>query len=356
MKSSTFRSLLTLIVLLIFISSLNCVVQPTFPGKTWKKIDKPEKSGYSAEKLKAVKDFTKSINTAAVVIVVKGVILDEWGDVTKKFQTHSTRKSFLSAVYGNYVKKGIIDLKKTMAELGIDDEPPLSEEEKKATIRDCLEARSGIYHPALYESQSMKALKPERYSQKPGTHWYYNNWDFNVLCTIFEHLTGKKFFDALKTDIADPIGMEDFKVEDGMYFTGKESIHPAYPFRITARDMARFGLLMLRKGKWQDKQVIPEEWVDESTGYYSDAALYSSDGYGYMWWVAKDNNNFPHLPNVKLKEGAYSARGSGGHYLLVIPEYDMVIVHRVNTDVRGNYVTPGNMGRLIKMILDAKIK
>ena len=119
--------------------------------------------------------------------------------------------------------------------------------------------------------------------------------------------------------------------------------------------MARFGLLMLRKGNWNGKQVIPEDWVEESTDYYSDAALYGSDGYGYMWWVAKDNNNYPHLPNVKLEEGTYSARGAGGHYILIIPDHDMVIVHRVNTFERNN-VSSYQMGTLVKMILDAKIK
>jgi CubicO group peptidase (beta-lactamase class C family) len=258
-------------------------------------------------------------------------------------------------LFGKYVTQGIIDLDKTMADLGIDDKPPLSDEEKLATIRDCLKARSGVYHPALYESAGMKALKPKRFSEKPGIHWYYNNWDFNVLGTIFEQLTGKRIFAAIEEEIANPIQMENYKAEDGWYVTGKESIHPAYPFRITARDMARFGLLMLRKGKWQNKQVIPDEWVEESTRYHSDATLYSSSGYGYLWWVARDYNKFPHLPNVKLAEGTYSARGAGGHYILIIPDHDMVIVHRVNTDIRGKKVSKDDFGTLVKLILDAKM-
>jgi len=242
-----------------------------------------------------------------------------------------------------------------MAELGIDDKPPLTEIEKKATIRDCLKARSGIYHTALYESAGMKALKPKRHTQDPGAFWYYNNWDFNVLCTIFEKLTGKKIFEAMEEEIARPIGMEHFSAKDGWYVTGEESIHPAYPFRITAHDFARFGLLMLREGRWNDQQVIPADWIAEITSYYSDAALYASDGYGYMWWVAKQGNKYPHLPNVKLKDGAYSARGAGGHYILVLPEYDMVIVHRVNTYQRGQAVSSSQMGRLVNLILASKI-
>lgn len=329
--------------------------QKRYPGKTWDKIEQPEELGYSSKKLAQARAFSESLKTAAVVIVVDGIILDEWGSVGTKYVTHSIRKSFMSALYGNYVKEGIIDLDKSMHDLGIDDKPPLSEEEKKTTIRDCLKARSGIYHLAQYETLGMKALRPKRYSHAPGTFWYYNNWDFNVLCTIFENLTGKKFFEALEEDICRPIQMEHFTADDGWYGYGEFSIHPAYTFLITARDMARFGLLMLRKGNWNGEQVIPEEWVEESTSYYSNAMLYSRDGYGYMWWVVHRGNLYPHLPHVRLENGAYSAWGSGGHHMFVIPDKDMVVVHRVNTFIRGNRVTNAEMGRLLQMILDAKM-
>jgi CubicO group peptidase (beta-lactamase class C family) len=197
----------------------------------------------------------------------------------------------------------------------------------------------------------MKSLKPARHSARPGTHWYYNNWDFNVLGTIFEKLTGKRIFEALAEEIAQPIGMEHLVPEDGRYVRGEASIHPAYPFRITARDLARFGLLMLRNGSWEGTQVIPADWVEESTRYHSDAALYGSDGYGYMWWVCRKHNKHPHLPNVDIPEGSYSARGAGGHYLIVIPAYDTVIAHRVNTDIKGNMAKRADVGKLVGMIL-----
>lgn len=345
-----------LIIAFFLLVALNGQGQQRFPGSIWEKAGEPEELNYSSDKLTKAKEYTEEIKTAAVVIIVNGIILDEWGEVETKFMTHSTRKSFLSALYGIYVNRGMIDLDKTLEDLEIDDQPPLSEEEKKATVRDCLKARSGIYHPALYESAGMKALKPLRFSEKAGIHWYYNNWDFNATGTIFEKLTGKKIFQALKEDIADPIQMEHYQPEDGWYVTGEESIHPAYPFRITARDMARFGLLMLRKGNWNGRQIIPEEWIRESTAYHSDATLYSCDGYGYMWWVARDNNKYPHLPGVQLPEGTFSARGAGGHYILVIPQYDMVIVHRVNTDLNGNSVSKEEMGRLVDLILQARKK
>jgi len=282
MKHSRIVCKTLLIVILTVFFAVPVSAQHRFPGKTWNIADRPEDLGYSSAKLAEAKQYTEGIKTAAVVIVVNGVIVDEWGEVSRKFMTHSTRKSFMSALYGNYVRNGIIDLDKTLEELGIDDAPPLTEEEKRATVRDCLKARSGIYHTALYESAGMKALKPARHSERAGTNWYYNNWDFNVMCTILKKLTGKMFYETLYEDIAQPIQMENFTPEDGEYVDGEESIHNAYPFIITARDMARFGLLMLRKGNWNGKQVIPEDWVEESTRYHSDATLYRSDGYGYM--------------------------------------------------------------------------
>jgi len=353
MKTKNHAPKLLFNVLLIALVAFSCQKAPEYPGKTWTIAEDPEDYGFSSQKLDEAEKYTETTKTVAVVIVKNGVIADEWGNVEKKYMTHSIRKSFLSALYGNYVKEGTIDLRQTIEEAGITDEPPLSDQEKQATLLDCIKARSGVYHPALYESEGMKALKPERHSVRPGTHWYYNNWDFNVMGTVFEKFTDKKIFKAIEEDIAKPIQMEDYTADDGWYVTGDSSIHPAYPFKITARDMARFGLLMLREGKWEDNQVIPADWVRESTDYDSDATLYSADGYGYMWWVAKDGNKYPHLPNVDIPEGSYSARGAGGHYILVIPDKDMVIVHRVNT-YEDNDVSREEFGKLVSLIFEAE--
>ncbi len=350
----TYSGLTAMVLCVLFISAGSLTAQLTYPGQIWEKIKKPEDVGYSLEKLEAIKEFAdKKLKTAAVVIVINGKILYEWGEIEKEFKVHSVRKSFISALYGNYVKRNIIDLSKTMKDLEIDDIPPLNEQEKMATVGQCLQARSGIYHDAAAETQSMRLLKPERNTYKPGEYWCYNNWDFNVLCTIFEQKTGKRFYEALVNDIAKPIQMEDFDYDDGELMYEDVSIHPAYHFVMSARDMARFGLLMLRSGYWNGKQVIPEEWVEQITSYHSDASLYGTDGYGYMWWVVKEGNKFPHFPFVRLKDGTYSARGAYGQHLIVIPEHDMVIVHRVNSFEEGNLVSYNGMGLLLKMILDA---
>jgi CubicO group peptidase (beta-lactamase class C family) len=323
-----------------------------FPGKTWQRIGSPERLGWSSEKLKAAKAYTATIHTAAVMVVTGGRVLEEWGETAQRFNVHSIRKSFLSALYGIHVREGHINLALTMKELGIDDnEPSLTETEKQATVHDLLKARSGIYHAALYETASMKAARPKRWSHPPGTFWYYNNWDFNALGTIFERLTKSNIFREFKDRIADPIEMQDYRIEDGNYVPGPDSVYPAYPFRMTARDMARFGLLFLRNGSWRGKQIISPEWVRESTNSYSEAD--GSGGYGYLWWVAVNGR---HLPEVELPEGSFSARGAGGHYILVIPKMDLVVVHRVNTDISGRSVSGREFGHLIKLILGAKVR
>ena len=318
---------------LAILAALPALGQPRYPGKTW---ESHRRTTWSEAKLKRARDYSATIKTAAVFIAQDGAVVDAWGETARKFNCHSMRKSLLSALYGIHVQEGSIKVSRTLADLGIDDNAPaLTPIEKQATILDLLKARSGVYHPALYETPGMKAARPLRGSHKPGTFWYYNNWDFNVLGTIFEKLTGSKIFEDFDKHIAQPLEMEDFRVEDGEYFTGPDSIHPAYPFRMTARDLARFGLLFAREGRWRDRQIVPRKWVRESTKAYSEAG--GRDGYGYMWWVRDDS---------------YSARGAGGHYIVVYPKLDLVVVHRVNTD-GPNSVSAEDFETLLDLILDA---
>jgi len=312
------------------------------PQETWEQYKTPEEAGWSSEKLEQAKELYDSLDAAAFMVVHDGKVLISWGDVKRRFMCHSVRKSLLSALYGTHVDDRSIDLNKTLAELNIDDKSPLTETEKQATIRDLLKARSGVYHPAAYETQSMKARRPKRGSHPRDTFWYYNNWDFNTLGTIFEQETGANIFEDFKSRIADPLQMEDFRLMDGYHHLEAEhSIHPAYPFRMSARDMARFGLLYLQKGKWNEKQVLSKEWADESTTSYSETDD-RGGGYGYLWWISGE---FKEL-------GMYSAYGVGTQIISVLPGANLVIVQRVDT-YQGRRTAPNS--RLFNIILDAKV-
>lgn len=343
--------------------------QDAFPGASWRRIASPEKAGWSKEKLAAARQFaeTDSIHTSAVMIVQGGEVVDQWGDFDKKIDAYSVRKSLISALYGIYSSEGLIDISETLEQLGIDDSPdPLTKEEKQARVADLLRARSGVYHLVDFETASMAKNRPTRGSHPPGTFWYYNNWDFNVLGTIFEKKTGLKIGQAFYERIAKPIGMQDFQPDDLFYFGGPASIHSTCHFEITARDLARFGLLYLHHGRWNGKQIVPEAWVEKSSHA---SEMISSNGvnlggYEYLWWI---DYGGVHFPEVSLP-GIYSARGAGAHYLFVIPTLDMVVVHRTDNDPpvrdaktiaeisnRGSISEDrAQFGHLLKLILDAQ--
>jgi CubicO group peptidase (beta-lactamase class C family) len=319
------------------------------PGVEWERATVAE-SGWSEAGLAQARAFSNEIRSSAVFIAQHGKVVAEWGNTTKRTELASVRKSLLSALIGIAVAERTINLDSTMGQLGIDDNPPaLTEVEKTATVRQLLQARSGIYHLALYESPGMTEARPPRGSHVPGTFWYYNNWDFNVLGTIYERATGTGVFEALDLKIAKPIGMQDYRPRDGSYFRGDASIHPAYPIRMSTRDLARFALLYLHGGNWAGRRVVPREWVQESTRAHSISGY--GPGYGYLWWTGFLGDAI--APSVTLPEGSFMAQGAGGQYALVIPALDLVVVHTVDRDTDAPNPSMRGVGRLLWLILKA---
>ena len=218
-------------------------------GHGWQRISDPATLGYSRAGLDSALALAKTMKTSAFMVAVGGRSLLEHGDLTDTSYIASARKSVLSMVYGKYVENGTIRLDETLAEIGIDDRSALLPIERTATVEHLLGARSGVYHPASNPGDAL-VMAPARGSQKPGTYNLYSNWDFNALGTIFEKKTGRSIYDAFEGDIARPIGMEDFhRSVHARQGDSTKSIHPAYHFVLSTRDMARLGQLMLRNGR-----------------------------------------------------------------------------------------------------------
>ncbi len=316
--------------------------EPRFPGREWQNADAGD-AGWSKDKLKVAQEYAREMESTAVMVVQDGRVIASWGDVAQRVRVNSVRKSVLSALYGVAVAEDRIDLGKTLRELGIDDKPPsLTDAEKEATVRDLLMARSGVYHEAASELEHWKARRPARGSHPRGAFWYYNNWDFNALGSIYRQLTGEDIFAAVERRIARPLGMQDFTAADGKYVYARVSSHPAYHMDFSARDLARFGWLYLSSGRWGNRQVIPAAWVAESTKPLSDAR--PSIGYGYLWWISKKDVQL----NVRVGAGTYSARGYGGQYLFVVPARNLVIVH-----LHARHIPDREVGQLLKRIMAA---
>jgi hypothetical protein len=138
--------------------------------------------------------------------------------------------------------------------------------------------------------------------------------------------------------------MEDWRVSDGYYhYELDKSKYPAYPFRMSARDAARFGLLFARSGMWEENRILSENWVNRSS------ALYSIDsdvmGYGLYWWVLREARFLDH--------GMYAALGVGNQFIAVLPKSDIVIVNRADT-YEGERTPMPALLDLIEEVLEAR--
>ena len=322
-----------------------------FPGAIWQKAASPEAAGWSGEKLRAAEEFARtSLKTDAWMLVHKGVVVHEWGPTSKPSDVGSVRKGVLDILAGIHVDRGTFPMDKTLAQLGIDDKEPLTEAEKQATVRHLMQARSGVYHPSGNETAAMKAARPARGSRKPGEFFYYNNWDFNTLGTIFRQTTGKTVFESLRDDLAGPLQMQDFNFDRDVRFTLEgSSVHPAYVMRLSVRDMARVGLLMSRGGQWNSRQLVSRSWVDESTQMHSSTG--PGSGYGYLWWVGLSER---YASRVKFPGKVFLAAGNLGQFILVDPVRDIVIAHKVDFELDPSRdVTSAQFVELLARVLEA---
>ena len=127
-------------------------------------------------------------------------------------------------------------------------------------------------------------------------------------------------------------------------------MHPAYLFRMSARDMARFGVMYQQNGTWKGERILPAEWITESTTAYSIADSASGVAYGYVWNIFPEGSPFAGMFGYL----GYFHTGIGVHVLAIIPEIDLVLVERYDTD--GDWTDPGEVGmELGMMIINARI-
>jgi CubicO group peptidase (beta-lactamase class C family) len=249
----------------------------------------------------------ETLPTTCLLVLRHGRVVYEYGDPTEASYLASARKSILSLLYGRPVADGTIELTSTLEELDIDDVGGLLPIERQATVRDLLTGRSGVYHRSA-SATDLGITLPERGSKLPGTEFHYNAWDPNALATIYEQRTGRRVFDALAEDLAEPLGFQDFDSTRQRSLGRPElSSHLAHHMFLSARDLARVGVLVADGGRWNDRELVPAEWLRKSTAP-------QPERYGYLWWI---------IGPFVLAAGAF------GQYLAVLPKEGLVIVHRV---------------------------
>jgi CubicO group peptidase (beta-lactamase class C family) len=351
------RSLAVLVLIGLAPISAQISTDLVFPGKTWQYVERGDLPafGWSPELLQKTTTFIRdNSHTTGLFVVDRGRVVYQYGDVQELSYVASVRKSILSMLYGYWVENGTIKLDKTLEELKIDDIGGLLPIEKKATIRDVITARSGVYHAASYSGDDL-AEAPARGSQKPGSYMLYSNWDFNVAGAIFEQLTRRDIYDELQAQLAVPLQFEDWD-RTAQHKEGDLTIskYPAYPIWISTRDMARIGYLMLREGNWNGRQAISRDWARRIVGIVTPVQEMNPVrrrdgyfGYGYMWWVwdgPKAAGPF---------KGAYSAVGAVGQWITVFPSLNLVVAHKTH-NIYGRSTSAASWQRIIELLLEAK--
>jgi CubicO group peptidase (beta-lactamase class C family) len=117
---------------------------------------------------------------------------------------------------------------------------------------------------------------------------------------------------------------------------------------MSARDLARFAMLFLHGGKWNNTQVVPENWVKASTLPYSDTG---SGGYGYLWWTGDSASGA--RPKIAFPKGSFWVEGHLGQYAVVTPSLDLIVVNRLDGTLTKRTVSKQQMAHFVQMVVDA---
>jgi CubicO group peptidase (beta-lactamase class C family) len=289
----------------------------------------------------------------AGIILKNGYIVAQWGDVKRVDMTFSVSKSFLSTVAGlvadDHLIKNIDDRVNEYLWDGKFD----GEHNSKITWRHLL-TQSSDWSGCLFDVCDWADRPPKqgtiedwknRKLLEPGSNFEYNDVRVNLLAYSLLEVVRKPLPVVLRERIMDPIGASttwrwygydnSFVNIDGQMI---ESVSGGGHFGggifINTLDQARYGLLFLRKGKWKNKQLISEQWVN-SVGQPSAA----NKSYGLMWWTNQENQ----LGNIS--KNIYYANGFGGNFIVVDNEHDLVIVAR--------WLEPNKIGELVRLVIRA---
>lgn len=334
------------------------------PGVEWEHAS-PESEGFSAARLEALRAFVKTHQTDALMVVSRGHVVFEYGNLSLVSKVASVRKSVLDLLFAVEAQRGLkLDdyLGQTVVQLGLEDKVPFIEPEQHATLEQLMMSRSGIYIPS--GNQDQEKVLPHRGSAYPGTRFFYNNWDFDAAGIAFEKITHKDIFDALRDDLAIPLRLQDFDRARQKKNYSKDSNQFEYATYLSTRDMARLGLFALRSGAWGKTtwgdpgtiqfSTYPTTHFSEIGDMYWSPGWTGRWGYGILWWVW-DAPKYPGDIMTGPYQGAFSAIGANGQYMTVFPLNDIVVAHKVNIDIDESRAVSGpTYMTILDMVLDAK--
>lgn len=310
--------------------------------------------GFEREPYHELQGPTKKRGGPAGMIIKDGYIVAQWGDVDRVDMTFSVTKSYLSTTVGLAYDDGLIKSMDDKVGKYVWDGTFEGAHNSKITWEHLLQQTSdwsGAFY-GLYDwtDRPLREHKLDdmRYRElkEPGTSYKYNDVRVNVLAYSALNVWRKPLPQVIKERVMDPIGASTtwrwygydntWTVIDGVNMQSVSGGgHHGGGLFISAQDHAKFGLLFARNGKWNDQQLISEEWIKM---IQKPATAYES--YGYMWWLNKGPRNWDGLP-----DHLYYAAGFGGNFIVVDEKEDVVIVTR--------WLEPSKIGEMVKLVYDA---
>jgi CubicO group peptidase (beta-lactamase class C family) len=271
------------------------------------------------------------------IVIRNGYIVAEFGDTLRVDPTYSVAKSYLSTLLGLAINRGRIrKITDPVAEYVKDggyDSPHNAKITWEYHARQTSEWEGTMFgkpHTFLGKEEfGIGAMQP-RELREPGTYYEYNDVRINRFSLSLLRVWGRALPEVLRSEIMDPIGASDTWVYHGyansdVVVDGKQMKSVSGGTRwggglwINTRDHARFGYLMLRRGKWQDRQVISEPWIQAATSRGGPGDI----DYGYLWWLNTQGRTWPDAPKT-----SFAALGFGSNTIWIDPEHDLVVVWR----------------------------
>jgi CubicO group peptidase (beta-lactamase class C family) len=285
------------------------------------------------------------------LIIRHGYIVGEFGDTTRPDPTYSVAKSMLSTVAGIAVDRRLIPgLDDPVANV-IKDGGYDSPHNRKVTWRNHLQQESE-WEGEMFgknanfigaEAFGRAEMKP-RQIEEPGGHYEYNDVRINRFSLSLLNLYKKQIPDVFRDEVMNPIGASSTwkwvpYANAYVMIDGKRMASVSGGTRwgggmwISSYDMARFGLLWLRSGKWGDKQIVSPSYVKMAT-----TPSAHGPNYGFLWWLNTDGKRRPGMSTA-----VFEAQGQGGNTIHVNPALDLVVVWRWSANATQGF----------KMISDA---
>lgn len=356
---------------------------PYYPkkGKHWEH-SSPERSGFISSQLKEAVEFAlnneysgsqdlrieilKSFSTEpyikivgpvkkrggpAGVILKGGYIISEWGELNRVDMTFSVTKSYLSTIAGLAVDLGLIrDVNDKLVDYIWDG--TFEGKHNSGVTWDHLLTQSSDWSGTLFGKKDWADRPPAegglddwkmRKFNTPGTVFKYNDVRVNVLAYSLLQVWRKPLPVILKEKIMDPIGASQswrwfgystswINVDGTKVQSVSGGGHSGGGIFINTLDHARYGLLFLRRGIWEGKQLISKEWIKRVQN-----PSFANPGYGYMWWLnSGGNRKMDGVPS-----SVYYAAGFGGNYIVIDEANDIVIITR--------WLEPAKLGDFLRI-------